>query len=244
MTYALDGFADSELDGFDLEDFEGDGFGDPFATDAPAGGALARIDAETAAMMMDVAAELAAEADSEQEADAFLPIIAKLAPMALKALAPLAKSAFAKIAPQMSRGTLSAGRKMLQRFGQKGMAAMPDIVRGVARDSLQRVADGQNVTGEMVMRSAAQHTLPFLQDPRQVQQAVRQHRWRLRQAQQHQPQYGPQPHGPPPYGRDPYGQQPYGQAPYGEPAYADGFPQEPPMQDPQLPQPNYPPRFM
>jgi hypothetical protein len=266
MTYGLQGFGDPEGEGFDFEEFgdlEGEGFNDPFepegfeARDSYSNGALARVDSETAAMMMDLFADMAAEAETEEEADQFLPIIAKLAPMALKALAPLAKKAFAKIAPKMSRGVLTAGRKMLQNFGQKGMAALPDITRGVARDAVQAVADGRDVTGEMVMRSAAQHTLPFLQDPQQAQQAMQQNRQRLFQAQRWrqqiaQPQYGPPPYAPQygqqQYGQPQYGQQPYGQPQYGPPPYEQqpqygpqDYPQQQP--DPQMPQPHYPQWF-
>ncbi|HEY0131223.1 MAG TPA: hypothetical protein VGB57_07445 [Allosphingosinicella sp.] len=256
MTYGSNGFGDPELEWESFGDLENEdeSFNDLFgASDGEGinpfagGGALARMDTETAQMMMDVVAELASEAESEEEADAFLPIIAKLAPMALKAMAPLAKKAFAKIAPKVSQSVFSAGRKMLQNFGQKGMAALPDIARGVARDSVQAVADGRDVTGDMVIRSAAQHTLPFLQDPRQAQKAL-QRRRRPPQPrrprvppgygrQQHQPYpsqpydqpsyggetYGQSPYGPPayapPYGQSPYGQSPYGQSPHGQSPY-------------------------
>jgi hypothetical protein len=268
MTYGMNG--DPELQWEEFGDLE-DGFNDPFgASDGieggnpfAGGGPLARLDAETAQMMMDVAAELAAEAESEEEADAFLPIIAKLAPMALKAMAPLARKAFARIAPKVSQSVFSAGRKMLQNFGQKGMAALPDIARGVARDSVQAVADGRDVTGDMVIRSAAQHTLPFLQDPRHAQRASHQRRQRLAQRpgrvapgygrQQQQPYppqqpyggeygqspYGQSPYGPSPYGQSPYGQSPYGQSPYGPPPYGQpDYPNGEPG-DGQMPEPHY-----
>lgn len=238
MNYGRNDFDNAELEWESFGDLENEdeSFNDPFGSSDgleginpfAGGGAVARLDAETAQMMMDVAAELAAEAESEEEADAFLPIIAKLAPMALKAMAPLAKKAFARIAPKVSQGVFSAGRKMLQNFGQKGMAALPDIARGVARDSVQAVADGRDVTGDMVIRSAAQHTLPFLQDPRQAQRALQQRRRRPSQPrrprvppgygrQQHQP-YPPQSYGQP-YGGETYGQSPYGQSPYGPSPY-------------------------
>jgi hypothetical protein len=266
MTYGMNGYGEAEGEWEGFGDLEDEAFGDPFgpdgleARDSFGKGALDRIDAETAAMMMDLFADMAAEAESEEEADAFLPIIAKLAPMALKALAPLAKKAFVKIAPKMSRGVLSAGRKMLQNFGQKGMAALPDIARGVARDSVQAVAGGQDLTGQMVMRSAAQHTLPFLQDPAQAQQAQHRSRRRLALAQQRrrqqppQPYYGQQSYGPPPYappqyGPPQYGQPPNGPQPYGAPDYGPqpyGPQDYPPPQgsdQQQMPQPHYPQWF-
>lgn len=258
MTYGMNGYGEPELEWESFGDLEDEAFGDPFgpdgleARDSFGNGALDRIDAETAAMMMDLFADMAAEAESEEEADAFLPIIAKLAPMALKALAPLAKKALVKFAPKIANGVLGAGRKMLQNFGQKGMAALPDIARGVARDSVQAVADGRDLTGQMVMQSAAQHTLPFLQDPRQTQQAAQQCRRRLALAQRQrrqpwpQPYYGPQPYGPQPYGPQPYGPpqygapdqgpQPYGPQPYGPQDYMPEPAQAGPQQ---MPQPHY-----
>jgi hypothetical protein len=227
MTYGMNGFSDFEDQWDALGDFEDheDRFADAFGDGEGGGSIVTRLDAETAALMMDVAAELAAEADSEEEADAFLPIIAKLAPMALKALAPVAKSAFAKIAPKLSGSVFSAGRKMLQNFGRKGMAALPDIARGVAQDTVQAVADGRDVSGQMVLRSAAQHTLPFLKDPRQAHAAAAQHRHRLlsRPHYRHPPRRRPpSPYGQSPYGQSSYGQSPYGQSPYGQPSYDQG----------------------
>lgn len=262
MTYGMNGYGEPELEWEGFGDLEDEDFGDPFGPDGLEGrdsfgnGALDRVDAETAAMMMDLFADMAAEAESEEEADAFLPIIAKLAPMALKALAPLAKKAFVKLAPKMSRGVLSAGRKMLQNFGQKGMAALPDIARGVARDSVQAVADGRDLTGQMVMRSAAQHTLPFLQDPSQTQQAAQQCRRRLAWAQQQrrqrpQPYYGPPqsyapPYAPPQYAPQQYAPQQYGPQPYGHQPFGpqDHMPEpEPPEPQQQMPQAHYPQWF-
>jgi hypothetical protein len=236
MSYAMEM---EEFGDFELEEemFLGE------ASASPGGGsrALATIDSETAAMMMDVAAQMAAEAESEEEADAFLPLIASLAPMAFKAFAPLAKSVIGKFAPTLSKGVLSAGRKMLRNGGQKGIAALPDIARGVARDTVQAVADGRQVTGRQVMRSAAQHTLPFLQDPAHAHQAAQQARRRLMMARRPRPQPSPyygQPYppqdwdgGPPDGGYNPYGGpfdgSPYGSGDYGAqaalpPAQADG----------------------
>lgn len=226
MSYAMEM---EEFGGFEPEEeiYSGEEF------DAPTRGsrALSTIDAETAAMMMDVAAQMAAEAETEEEADAFLPLIASLAPMAFKALAPLAKSVIGKFAPTLSKGVLSAGRKMLSNVGQKGIAALPDIARGVARDTVQAVADGRQVTGRQVMRSAAQHTLPFLQDPAQAQQAAQQARRRLMMARRQRPQPSPyygQPYppqnwgGPPPDGGyGPYGG-PFDGSPYGAGDYGAG----------------------
>ena len=224
MTYGLNGFSDFEDQWDALGDFEDheDRFADAF--DGEGGGSIVtRLDAETAALMMDVAAELAAEADSEEEADAFLPIIAKLAPMAMKALAPVAKSAFARIAPKLSGSVFSAGRKMLQNFGRKGMAALPDIARGVAHDTVQAVADGRDVTGKMVLQSAAQHTLPFLKDPRRAHASAAHHRHRLLNGPPPRYRHPPRRRPPPsPYGQSPYGQPAYGQPPYDQGGYDQG----------------------
>jgi hypothetical protein len=222
MSYGING--EAEWEGLDSLELEDEAFNDGFDEPQAGSRALSRIDSETAAMLMDVASHMAAEAESEEEADAFLPLIASLAPMALRALAPLAKSVVGKFAPTLSRGVLSAGRKMLQNVGREGMAALPGIVRGVARDTVQAVADGRQVSGEQVMRSAAQHTLPFLQDPRQAHQAAQQMRRRLMMARR-RPQ--PAPYFGQPYpqmwgAQDPgggfggYGDGPYAGSPYGD----------------------------
>jgi hypothetical protein len=165
MTYGSDGFGITDHEDFSFEnEDEGEGYNDMFDAPAP-GRAMVPIDSETAAQLMNMYADMAAEADSEEEADAFLPLIASLAPMAFKALKPLAGKVFAKLAPKLSQGVLGAGRAMVQKVGQEAIKDLPVIARGVARDTLQRVAKGQNVTGDMVLRSAAQHTLPYLQDP-------------------------------------------------------------------------------
>jgi hypothetical protein len=240
MTYGANLYDHEVGLGFDgLTDFEGDG---------PAGGSgggLTRLDAETAALMMDVAAGLASEAESEAEADAFLPLIAALAPKVLSAVAPLAKSAFARLAPKVANGVLGAGRKMLQNFGQKGMAALPDIARGVARDTVQTVANGGQVSGRAVLRSAAQHTLPFLQDPQRARQAQMQIRRRMAQAQRFRrpPQssvYGSPWQQPPSYEPQDYGQPGYG-GDFGAYGGLDQFP--PQMGEPQMPEPHYPAWF-
>ena len=208
MTYGMEGLGEEELDHIDLEEFggqdgfglEGEEFGDPFGLDgfdgrdSFGGGLPATAGGQTAARLIDMYANMAAQADSEEEADAFLPLIAGLAPMALKALAPAARSIGSKVAPKLAQGVMGAGRQMLQRFGQKGMAALPNVVRGVARDSLQRVANGQPLTGEQIMRSAAANTLPYLNDPQRCQQALQRCRQRLRQAQAGAAQAHPQGH--------------------------------------------------
>lgn len=177
---------DFEIDGFEGS-FEGEEYND-FASfegeefNAPAlQGERGRIDAETASMLMDMYADMAAGADSEEEADAFLPLLGALAPLAMKAM-PMVMGAARKVLPGVARGVMAAGKKMLSSGGPRALRALPNIARGVARDSLGRVANSQRVSGNQIMRSAARHTLPYLQDPRRRQAAARRCRQRAVQA--------------------------------------------------------------
>lgn len=190
FEYGLQGFGEPEgedfgsFEGEEFNDFEYESFLDGEGFDAPTGftaGQSSRIDAETANMLMDMYADMAARSDSEEEADQFLPLLAALAPLAAKAL-PLAMGAAKTLLPVVAKGVMTAGKKMLATAGPQAMRALPNIARGVARDAVQQVANGGDVSGDLVMRSAARHTLPYLQDPRRRQAAARQTQRRARQA--------------------------------------------------------------
>jgi len=178
ITYRTPDFGDFEE--FEPEQFEPEEFGDleeeGFGDGEEFGGEIfangGRIDAESAAMLMDMYADMAAQSDSEEEADAFLPLLAGLAPLAAK-LAPMALGAAKSMLPTVTKGVMSAGKALLSKLGPPALRALPNIARGVAKDGLQRAAGGQPVSGEMIMRSAAQHTLPYLQDAQRRQQAAR-----------------------------------------------------------------------
>lgn len=182
----FDGFGDLEamdLEDFDGEDFDGEDFGDSMELEDFDGedfdgldaydGEGDGLDSETASMLMDMYADMAAEAESDAEADAFLPLLAALAPMAIKALAPVAMGAAKKYLPTIAKGVVTAGRKILTSgAGRKALRALPNIARGVARDQLKRVARGQAVSRQTVVRSAARQTLPYLRDPRRRRAAT------------------------------------------------------------------------
>lgn len=171
---AEDGFAGEEFDA--LDDFDSIDALDGFSELEGEG-----IDAETASLMMDMYADIAAEAENDTQADAFLPLIASLAPMAIKALAPVAVRAAKRVLPNVAKGVVGIGRRLLRSpSGRKALRALPSIARGVARDQLKRVARGQRVTGRTVARSAARQTLPFLRDPRIRRLVMRRCRHRAR----------------------------------------------------------------
>ena len=190
MELGFDGFGDMEamdLEDFDGEDFDTEDFGDGFELEGFDGedfdgfdgfdgeGEGDGLDAETASMLMDMYADMAAEAESDAEADAFLPLLAALAPMAVKALAPVAVRAAKKHLPTIAKGVVSAGRKILTSgAGRSVLRALPTIAKGIARDQLKRVARGQSVSRQTVVRSAARRTVPYLRDPRRRRAAMQQ----------------------------------------------------------------------
>jgi hypothetical protein len=78
------------------------------------------------------------------------------------------------VLPVVAKGVVSAGRKLLQsNVGRQTLRALPNIAKGVARDTLQRVASGQPISPQTVARSAARQTLPYLRDPRRRRHAMR-----------------------------------------------------------------------
>lgn len=124
-----------------------------------------------AEVLMELLVDQIAEAESEEEADQFLPILAALAPLAAKAasaLIPVAGSVVAKrVVPRLARGVVTIGRRPLRsRAGRRAVRTLPVIAKGAARDVLKTVARGRPVTGSTVSRALAQHAAKVLRDPR------------------------------------------------------------------------------
>lgn len=128
---------------------------------------LAEAEAE---VLMELLVDQIAEAESEEEADQFLPVLAALAPLAAKAasaLVPVAARVAKRVVPQLARGVVSVGRRMLRsRAGRQAIRTLPVIARGAARDVLTTVARGRPVTGSTVRRALARQTARVLRDPR------------------------------------------------------------------------------
>lgn len=122
-----------------------------------------------AEVLMELLVDQIAESESEEEADQFLPIFAALAPLAVKAagaLAPVAARVAKRVVPQLARGVVSMGRRMMRSpAGRQAVRALPTIAKGAARDVLKTAARGQPVGPALVGRALARQTARVLRDP-------------------------------------------------------------------------------
>jgi hypothetical protein len=138
--------------------------------------------------MMEHLGELAAEAETEQEAaEHFLPLIgmaaSKLLPVAAKALAPMAKKALPQIAktvtrvtPHLTRGVGKIARKIHRQPGARPLLrAVPSIARRTVHSIARQVAHGRRVTPRSAVRTLARQTQRVLGNPRHRAHALRHH---------------------------------------------------------------------
>ena len=138
--------------------------------------------------MMEHLGELAAEAETEDEAaEHFLPLVgmaaSKLLPVVAKAIAPLARKALPKIAsaltkatPRLTRG-VSTVAKALHRNPQTRhlLRAVPGIARRTVGNIAHKVARGGHVTPHTAVQALARQTRRVLGTPQHRAQALRRH---------------------------------------------------------------------
>jgi hypothetical protein len=138
--------------------------------------------------MMEHLGELAAEAESEDEAaEHFLPLVgmaaSKLLPVVAKAVAPMAKRALPKIAKALTRATPKLTRgigkvaKALHRNPQTRhlLRAVPGIARRTVGSIAHKVARGGRITPGIAVRTLANQTRRVLGTPRLRAQTLRRH---------------------------------------------------------------------
>lgn len=138
--------------------------------------------------MMEHLGELAAEAESEDEAaEHFLPLIgmaaSKLLPVVARAVAPMAKRALPKIAKALTRSTPGLTRgigkvaKALHRNPQTRhlLRAVPGIARRTVGHIAHKVARGGHITPRTAVRALANQTRRVLGTPQHRVQALRRH---------------------------------------------------------------------
>jgi len=138
--------------------------------------------------MMEHLGELAAEAESEEEAaEHFLPLVgmaaSKLLPVVAKAVAPMAKKAIPKIAHALTKATprLTHGigkvAKALHRNPQTRhlLRAVPGIARRTVGSIAHKVARGGHITPRTAVRTLAKQTRRVLGTPGHRAQALRRH---------------------------------------------------------------------
>jgi hypothetical protein len=138
--------------------------------------------------MMEHLGELAAEAETEDEAaEHFLPLVgmaaSKLLPVVARAVAPIAKRALPKIAKALTRSTPQLTRgigkvaKALHRNPKTRhlLRAVPGIARRTVGNIAHKVARGGQITPRTAARTLAHQTRRVLGTPQHRAQAIRRH---------------------------------------------------------------------
>jgi hypothetical protein len=138
--------------------------------------------------MMEHLGELAAEAETEQEAaEHFLPLIgmaaSKLLPVVAKAVVPLARKALPRIAkavtrvtPQLTRGIGKIARGLHRNPGTRRLLrAVPSVARRTVGSIARQAARGQRITPRTAVRTLARQTQRVLGSPRRRAMALRRH---------------------------------------------------------------------
>ena len=183
--------------------------------------------------MMEHLGELAAEAETEDEAaEHFLPLVgmaaSKLLPVVAKAAAPLAK----KLLPKVARAVTKAAPRLTKGIGHVArtlhrnpqtrhlLKVVPTIARRAVGSVAHQAARGRVVTPHTAVRTLAQHAKRVLTHPAHRRRALRHHH---RLERKFHRMYGPgmaRPHwrwgrGGRRYGRYPYWHGRYGRIPRG-----------------------------
>jgi hypothetical protein len=138
--------------------------------------------------MMEHLGELAAEAESEQEAaEHFLPLIgmaaSKLLPVVARAVAPMAKRALPRIAkavsratPQLTRGVGKVARGLYRNPETRGLLrAVPTIARRTVGSIARQAAHGRRITPRGAVMTLARQTQRVLGNRQQRRNALRRH---------------------------------------------------------------------
>jgi hypothetical protein len=138
--------------------------------------------------MMEHLGELAAEAESEDEAaEHFLPLIgmaaSKLLPVVARAAGPLVRKALprvartvTKLAPGLTRGIGQMARSLHRNpITRPLLKAVPSIARRTVGTIARQAARGRQITPKMAVRTLAQQTRHVLANPRRRAHVLRLH---------------------------------------------------------------------
>jgi len=138
--------------------------------------------------MMEHLGELAAEAESEEEAaEHFLPLIGmaatKLLPVAAKALAPMARKLLPRVArsvtrltPRLTRGVGKIARGLYRNPRTRPLLrAVPSVARRTVHSIARQVARGRRVSPGTAVRTLARQARRVLSSPRHRAHALRRH---------------------------------------------------------------------
>ena len=165
-----EGEEEDELNMFGADGFDGEIFNENISFEAALTPAAAHA-------LMEVMAAQAAESESEEEADQFLPIIGALAAKALPLLAKAGPAFAKKMVPQLARGVQTIGKRLWNSPARKQLTrTLPTIARNAAATVLQQAANGRPVTGQTVARALAGSTAQVLRNPQFRRGSVRRNR--------------------------------------------------------------------
>jgi hypothetical protein len=123
--------------------------------------------------LMEHLGHAAAEAESEEEAEAF---IGALVPLAARLL-PRAASTVMRVAPSLIRGVAGATRALRSNPATRPMVrALPAVVRQTAANLARQAAQGRPVTPQTAVRTLARQTASVLGSPQRCAQAFQRSR--------------------------------------------------------------------
>ena len=128
--------------------------------------------AQTAALMAHLG-RAAAEAESEDESEAFLGALIPLAARLVPRVAP----AIMRATPQLVRSMSNVGRTLLNNPSTRPLVnALPTVARNTAASLARQVAAGRPITPQTAVRTLARQTANVLSNPQRAVRAYRQTR--------------------------------------------------------------------
>lgn len=153
----------------------GDGFGD--GEFEAAFGAMPSPENEQASVLMELMVDQLAEAEGDGEADQFLPLLAGLAPLAMKAIPAIARvaaPAVKRALPHLARGIVNVGRQIIQSPQARQLVrALPTVARNTAADVLNTYAQTGQLDAATVKRATARQAAKVLRVPANRRCAIR-----------------------------------------------------------------------
>jgi hypothetical protein len=131
-----------------------------------------QMNGETA--LMEVLATQAAEAESEEEADAFIGALLPIATSLIPKIAPVAARVGQAVLPHLVSGAKNlVGTLWKSPATRQLIQTIPTIARGTAATIAKQVAAGKPVTGQTAVRALAAQTAKVLQNPKKATAAIR-----------------------------------------------------------------------
>jgi hypothetical protein len=124
--------------------------------------------------LMEVLAAHAAEAESEEEADAFIGAILPLATSLIPKIAPVAAKAAQTVLPSLVSGAKNLVSTLWKSPATRQLVqTIPTIARGTAATIAKQVAAGKPVTPQTAVRALAGQAAKVLQNPKKATAIVK-----------------------------------------------------------------------